>query len=173
MRTPTRRVVAALAMLVAVAGLAACRTGEPVPEETPTPAAAATPIPSPTPTPEPPTPSPTPTPAAPAPEPAVNGTTTVTSPLEGEHVAGPVVTVTGSGTAFEATLSYRVLRAGTDEVVAEGWTTGGANGEVGPFTFDVELAPGAYVVEVWEPDMSDGAVGQDRRHLVQVTFAVG
>jgi len=161
-RTPTRRVVAALAMLVAVAGLAACRTGEPVPEETPTPAAAATP-----------TPSPTPTPAAPAPEPAVNGTTTVTSPLEGEHVAGPVVTVTGSGTAFEATLSYRVLRAGTDEVVAEGWTTGGANGEVGPFTFDVELAPGAYVVEVWEPDMSDGAVGQDRRHLVQVTFAVG
>jgi len=90
-------------------------------------------------------------------------------------VAGPQVEVTGEGTAFEATLLWRVLRAGTADVVTESFTTAGANGEVGPYAFTVELAPGTYTLEVWEPDMSDGAADDgaaDRGGLVASTFTV-
>ncbi|HEY3438020.1 MAG TPA: Gmad2 immunoglobulin-like domain-containing protein [Actinotalea sp.] len=79
----------------------------------------------------------------------------------------------GLGTAFEGTLDYRVLVAGTETVITEGFTDSGANGEVGPFSFEVGLQPGTYSVQVWEPDMSDGASGSDPRHnLVQVDFTV-
>ncbi|QTE28478.1 Gmad2 immunoglobulin-like domain-containing protein [Pengzhenrongella sicca] len=100
-------------------------------------------------------------PTTPATDPAAEptGTTVIEAPVDGSTVAGPQVAVSGQGTAFEATLSWRILTAGTEDVVQESYTNAGANGEIGPFAFTVELAPGTYTLEVWEPDMSDGAAG--------------
>ena len=117
------------------------------------------------------TPEPTPTPTEQAP--VVNGPNSIASPSPGATVAGPTVVVSGEGTAFEATLSYRVLVAGTEEIVEECWTTGGANGEIGPYTIELTLDPGEYTVQVWEPDVSDGESGDGPfRNLVEVTFTV-
>ncbi|NLE72680.1 MAG: hypothetical protein GX609_11460 [Actinomycetales bacterium] len=165
MRRARRLAAVGVAVALLGAGLAGCRTGEPEPADEPT--VSEEPSASPEPTPEV-----TETAEAPDPEPAVNGPNSITEPLAGAEVPGPTVTVSGEGTAFEATLNYRVLRAGTDEVVAEGWTMAGANGEVGPYTFTVELEPGEYTVEVWEPDVSDGESGVDRHNPVEVTFTV-
>ncbi|MDC7120856.1 Gmad2 immunoglobulin-like domain-containing protein [Cellulomonas fimi] len=51
-------------------------------------------------------------------------------------------------------------------VVAEGFTTAGANGTVGAFRFTVRLTSGDYTLEVWEAAMAeDGAAfGGDRAH---------
>ncbi len=104
--------------------------------------------------------------------PAVNGPNTITSPLAGEAVAGPTVTIAGQGTGFEGTLLYRVTRAGGTDALAEGFTMAGANGEVGPYSFDVTLDPGEYVVQVWEPGMGEGDTDDAPRNLVEVTFTV-
>jgi hypothetical protein len=48
----------------------------------------------------------------------------------------------------------------------------GANGEVGPYSFDVTLDPGEYVVQVWEPGMGEGDTDDAPRNLVEVTFTV-
>jgi hypothetical protein len=114
-------------------------------------------------------PDPTPTVQAPV----VNGPNSITSPSPGAAVPGPAVLVTGEGTAFEATLSYRVVVPGTEAVVDEGWTMAGANGEIGPYTIELTLDPGEYTVQVWEPDVSDGeSPDGPQRNLVEVTFTV-
>jgi hypothetical protein len=156
-----------VAALVGVLLLAGCQTGTDDP--------ATEPDPSPTVTESGETPSPTPTSPEPTETagPVVNGPNSITTPAPGATVVGPNVTVAGEGTAFEATLSYRVLRAGTEEVVTESFTTGGANGEIGPWTIDLTLDPGEYTVQVWEPDMSDGeSPDGPQRNLVEVTFTV-
>lgn len=155
MRTPDPRTgLRAIALGGTLLLLAACQTGtEPGDDASPVTTqttAAETAAPEPTASSEP---APQETTAT---EPAVNGPNLITAPLDGQTVAGPVVTVTGEGTAFEATLSYAVLVAGTEEVVVQSYTEAGANGEVAPFRFDVELEPGDYTVRVWEADMSDG-----------------
>jgi hypothetical protein len=103
------------------------------------------------------------------------GTTTLTAPVAGSTVAGPTVTVSGTGTAFEGTLVWDVHPAGeiTSAVVYQGSTQAGSNGEVGPFSFTVDLPAGAWTVRVWEPDVADGAsdVGPSS-HLVSATFLV-
>ena len=105
--------------------------------------------------------------------PAVNGPNTISAPLDGQSVPGPVLKVTGEGTAFEATLRYEVLVTGTDEVVVSDFTMAGANGEIGPYTFDVELEPGTYTLRVWEPEVSDGDGGDGPfRNLVEVDVTV-
>lgn len=169
--TPDRRRsrvhAAAVGAVALVLTLAACQTGaDPGDDGTP-PATTSSPAPS---VPAEPTPSATPSVG----EPVVNGPNSITSPLPGEVVAGPDVTATGEGTAFEATLNYRVLAAGTeDEVVPVGFTEAGANGEIGPWTIDLTLEPGEYTLQVWEPDMSDGeSPGGPYRNLVEVTFTV-
>ncbi|HEY8717336.1 Gmad2 immunoglobulin-like domain-containing protein [Pengzhenrongella sp.] len=114
-----------------------------------------------------------PTKTAPAPARAV--TTTITKPADGSTVAGPRVTVKGTGTAFEGTLKWRVLRAGTTSVVKKSFTTAGANGTIGPFSFYVQLAPGRYTLEVWEPAEGEGTEGPDtgnRTNLATSTFTV-
>ncbi|WP_448061140.1 Gmad2 immunoglobulin-like domain-containing protein [Cellulomonas hominis] len=105
-----------------------------------------------------------------------NGTTTLTAPAPGATVAAPTVTFSGTATAFEGNLRWQVLPAAGGGPVAEGFTTGGANGEVGPFEVTQDLSAGTYRVEVWEPDESDGggtATEDGRRNLVSVTFTVG
>jgi len=116
-----------------------------------------------------------PTGSATTPAPAPTGPNRITTPADGSTVAGPQIDVTGEGTAFEGTLSWRVLSAGTSDVVAKNFTTAGANGTVGPFTFTVSLKPGTYTLEVWEPNMSDSTStsGTDSRTgLVTSTFTV-
>lgn len=83
----------------------------------------------------------------------------ITDPYEGQpHTAGEV-TVTGESTAFEGNLQWRITRPdGT--VAAEGFTTGGANGEYGPYTFSAELSAGTYLITVTAPDASDGESGR-------------
>ena len=159
---------AALTLVVGVGLLAGCRTGEstePADEPTtePTRSEQATPTTDPT--------------GEAAPEPtataaAVNGPNSITAPPVGGEVAGPTITVAGEGTGFEATLLYRVVAVGDTDVVAEGFTNAGANGEVGPYSFEVELEPGEYTVQVWEPGMGEGDTGGEPRNRVEVTFSV-
>lgn len=172
----------ALLALVLVLGLAACQTGT---EDEPTPSAAPT--------------TQAPTEEAPddaageesdddgadddRPEaddaeqgPVTNGPNVLSSPAPGATVDGSTVTVSGEGTAFEGTLNYHVLDAATgDVVVPVDYTNTGANGEIGPWSIDLELEPGEYRVEVWEPGMADEgqSEGTDGRlNLVAVTFTV-
>ncbi len=159
--------VATIAVL-SVLAVAACQTGTEEPADAPEPS-----ISEPAETPEPseePTDEPSDEPTS---EPVVNGPNSITAPGDGYTVDGPEVTVAGEGTAFEATLLYRVLVAGTEDVVAEDYTTAGANGEIGPYTIDLTLDPGEYTVQVWEPDASDGeSPDGPYRNLVEVTFTV-
>ncbi|WP_182111490.1 Gmad2 immunoglobulin-like domain-containing protein [Actinotalea sp. JY-7876] len=175
--TALRRTALALAVTGLVTGAAAaCQTGteEPAtsgsPSASPTASSSATPSPSASATTSPAaTSAPTEEPAA---APAVNGPNSITAPLAGQQVTSPV-TATGEGTAYEATLSYRVVAAGTEDVVVEGWTEAGANGEIGPWSIELDLDPGTWTLQVWEASMSEteGAGASDNR--VEVTFTVG
>lgn len=169
---PAARALAALALGAGLtAALAACQTGtpaEPAPGQT-------TVAPEPEET-EPPeeTEQPEETePPAPDTSAAVNGPNSITFPTQGETVTSPF-TATGEGTAFEATLNYRVLVAGSEEeAVGVTYTMAGANGEIGPWSVDLALEPGAYTLQVWEPDVSDGESGSGPYvNLVEVTFTV-
>lgn len=160
---------AGLAVVLGTGLLAGCRTGddgEPAGETT-APTETAEPEPS-----DEPTSTASTEPDDQATSPVVNGPNSISAPAPGAEVAGPTVTVTGEGTGFEATLLYRVTPAGSADVVAEGFTTAGANGEVGPYTFEVDLDPGEYTVQVWEPGMGEGDGGGEPRNLVEVTFTV-
>ncbi len=85
----------------------------------------------------------------------VQGLIWLLGPTEGETVSSPVE-ITGYGTAFEATVSWEVRRAGSDEVVAEGFTNGGSMGEFGEFADTVELEPGDYEIRALESSAEDG-----------------
>lgn len=173
MRAARHLTAAGLALVLGTGLLAGCRTGaDTEPADDPqtaagedTPGATAPSTAGPTEPGEPSEPTESPTPA-------VNGPNSITTPLAGAEVTGPVVTVTGEGTGFEGTLLYRVTRAGRSDVVAEGFTTAGANGEVGPYTVDLRLDAGEYTVQVWEPGMGEGDAGGEPRNLVEVTFTV-
>ena len=70
------------------------------------------------------------------------------------RVHGPL-RVTGESNTFEATVNWRVLRG--SDVVREGYAMGGSYGEWKPFSFDVDLPPGSYTVEVYEVSAEDGS----------------
>lgn len=145
------------------------------PPESPSPAATETETataPEPTSEPEP-SPSDSARPLPEAVAPTASGDNEITSPADGATVRGPDVVIEGTGRAFEATLLWRVVVAGTENVVAEDFTMAGSAGEIGPFEIQVELEPGVYQAEVWAPDVSDGeAGGPERIDLVAVTFVV-
>ncbi len=165
-RAGNRARLAGAALLVVVAlPLAGCQTGSPAASATPgstvatvspSPSIQATAAPSVTPT------------RAPTP---ATGSTTIDAPAAGATVGGPTITVSGTGTAFEATLVYLVL-GGDGSSVSQGFTTAGANGEMGPFSFDLTLDPGTYTVKVWEPGMGEDDTSAPPLNLAQVTFTV-
>lgn len=141
-------------------------TTSPSPEPSPEPSPSPSPSPS-----EPPSPEPEPLPSAEAPTAA--GSNTILAPAEGATVSGPRVVISGTGTAFEATLLWRVIDTASSQVVAEDFTMAGSMGDIGPFEIELELEPGVYQAEVWAPDMSDGdSGGPERIDLVAVTFVV-
>ena len=90
------------------------------------------------------------------------------NPSEGSTVDSPVKIV-GYGTAFEGTVSWEVRPAGTDEVVAEGFTQAGSMGEFADFHDTVELAPGTYEIRAFESSAEDGRP----IHVDDKTFTVG
>ena len=90
-----------------------------------------------------------------APRMDVQGLIWLLGPTEGATVSSPVE-ITGYGTAFEATVNWEVRRAGSDEVVAEGFTDAGANGEFADFSDSVELDPGTYELRAFESSAEDG-----------------
>lgn len=101
-----------------------------------------------------------------------NGPVAITAPTSGATVAGPDVAMTGTGTAFEGTLLWEAVSVETGAVGAQDFTTGGANGEIGPFAFTATLPPGTWTVHVWEPGMGEGDAGGARRNEATVTFTV-
>lgn len=81
----------------------------------------------------------------------------INDPNEGDVVGSPV-TVSGEAAVFEATLPWRIETPGGAEV--QTGVTQTAEGQTfAPFSFDVTLEPGAYVVVITEDDPSDGAAG--------------
>ena len=90
-----------------------------------------------------------------APRMDVQGLIWVLGPTEGATVSSPVE-ITGYGTAFEATVNWEVRRQGSDEVVAEGFTNAGANGEFADFADSVDLDPGTYELRAFEASAEDG-----------------
>lgn len=85
----------------------------------------------------------------------VQGLIWLLAPTEGETVDSPV-RIEGYGTAFEGTVSWEVRRGGSDEVVADGFTQAGANGEFAEFSDTVELEPGDYEIRAFESSAEDG-----------------
>jgi hypothetical protein len=97
----------------------------------------------------------------------VQGLIWLLTPTQDATVTSPVK-ITGYGTAFEGTVSWEVRRDGSDEVVAEGFTQAGANGEFDEFSDTVELAPGTYEIRAFESSAEDGSP----LHVDSKTFTV-
>jgi len=150
----------ALAVLVGLVLLAGC--ADPRAGTSPSSTGPSTPVSaSPTDTTPPDSPSPS---TAPSPN-------VIAHPADGESVHGPTVQVSGVGTAFEANLVWEVTDAATHESISKGFTTAGANGAIGPFSFAVTLDPSDYVLEIWEPDAAGLAV-DPHHNSTSVTFTV-
>jgi len=153
--------LAVLVGLVLLAGCAGPRAGT-SPSSSPSSTAPSAPVSaSPTDTTPPDSPSPS---TAPSPN-------VIAHPADGESVHGPTVQVSGVGTAFEANLVWEVTDAATHESISKGFTTAGANGVIGPFSFTVTLDPDDYVLEIWEPDVAGLAV-DPHHNSTWVTFTV-
>lgn len=164
-----RRAAAAVTVATLLALLAGCQTQA---QDEPAPTSSSS-VPAPASEPSTTSDDSSPTATADVPgEPVTAGTTVLTMPGEGAVVTGPAVLVAGEGTAFEGTLLYRVESVSSGQVVAEGYTTGGANGQVGPFEVTVELSPGDYTVSVWEPGMGEGDAAGEPLNLVTASFTV-
>lgn len=91
----------------------------------------------------------------------------IDSPGEGDTVSSPV-TVTGEAAAFEANVPWRVLDDSGAEVET-GFTMTSEGQTFSPFSFEVELEPGTYVVEISEDDPSGGEGGTPTTDTKTVT----
>lgn len=81
----------------------------------------------------------------------------IDTPRDGAEVTSPV-TITGDAAAFEANVPWRVLDESGAEVLS-GFTMTTEGMRHAPFSFQIELDPGQYTVEISEDDPSDGAAG--------------
>jgi hypothetical protein len=88
-----------------------------------------------------------------APRTDVQGLIWLLAPAQGATVRSPV-SIDGFGTAFEGTVSWDVRKDG--QLVAQGATQGGSNGEFGPFHDTVRLDPGTYELSAYESSAKDG-----------------
>jgi hypothetical protein len=81
----------------------------------------------------------------------------IDTPREGAEVHSPV-TVAGDAAAFEANVPWRLLHS-SGAVVDSGATMTSEGQTFAPFSFEIELEPGQYTVEISEDDPSGGAAG--------------
>ena len=79
-------------------------------------------------------------------------------PREGGTMSSPV-RVEGEAATFEANVPWRVLDAAGD-VVETGSAMAREGMTLSPFSFEVELAPGSYTLEISEDDPSGGEGGE-------------
>ncbi|GAB2677307.1 Gmad2 immunoglobulin-like domain-containing protein [Thalassiella azotivora] len=90
-----------------------------------------------------------------APQVDVQAPTWIVTPQHGATVPAGAVEVVVYGTAFEGNFLWEV-RDGAGTVVADGFLTAGSMGTYDEGTFTVDLTPGTYTVEVYQPDESGG-----------------
>jgi hypothetical protein len=96
----------------------------------------------------------------------------VINPQEGQRVTGPSVKITGSGYAFEGTISWDIRH--DDEVVDSGFVTTRGDGVPADFAIPSELKPGTYTVTAYQADPSDGEGPEGTRQFPDTkTFVVG
>lgn len=93
----------------------------------------------------------------------------IDEPREEAEVSSPV-TVSGDAAAFEANVPWRVLDESGQEVQT-GFTTTSAGQEFAPYSFEVELEPGTYTVEISEDDPSGGEAGTPMTDTKTVTVS--
>lgn len=91
----------------------------------------------------------------------------IDTPQEGAEMTSPV-TVTGDAAVFEAHLPWRVLDA-DGAVVIEDFTMTEEGMTFAPFSFQVDLEPGAYTIEIEEDDPSDGEAGEPMTDTRSIT----
>ncbi|MFC3687881.1 Gmad2 immunoglobulin-like domain-containing protein [Aquipuribacter hungaricus] len=82
----------------------------------------------------------------------------VLDPYEGQRVPAGTVTLSGTATAFEGSVSW-VVQDADGTAVAEGATQSGSNGDYGPWTVPVELPPGTWTVVLRAENMAGEAEG--------------
>ncbi len=97
----------------------------------------------------------------------------ILDPYEGQRVAAGTVTLSGTATAFEATVLWAVLDA-DGATVEDGFTMAGSNGEYGPWSVPVDLGPGTYTALLRAPDMAGAEESGGRDHVWEdsTTFTV-
>ena len=79
-------------------------------------------------------------------------------PREGQALTSPV-RVEGEAATFEATVPWRILDAAGDEV-RTGFATAREGMTLSPFSFEVKLPAGSYLLEISEDDPSGGEGGE-------------
>lgn len=90
---------------------------------------------------------------------SVQASVWITSPQDGDSVDGGTIRVVGRGAFFEATVSWQLLRGGA--VVKEGFATATECCTLAPYEFTIgDVAPGDYVLRVYDADMSGGESGR-------------
>ncbi len=90
----------------------------------------------------------------------------IISPQDGQRV-GRTFTVEGRGAFFEANVSWQLLRDGA--VVDEGFATARECCTLSPYSFEVQAAPGDYVLRVYDADMSGGEGVGEQEDTKRVT----
>ena len=90
----------------------------------------------------------------------------IIGPQDGDEVPSPF-TVTGRGAFFEANVSWQLLVG--DRVVDEGFATAQECCTLAPYSFEVDAAPGDYVLRVYDADMSGGEGAGEAQDTKRVT----
>lgn len=93
---------------------------------------------------------------------AENENLIVESPSLREKISSPL-TVSGDSTAFEGTVDVLIREDGRMDPLGTGFATGGANGEMGPFSTTIDLAEGGSghgAVIVRTQSMEDGGTAE-------------
>lgn len=91
-------------------------------------------------------------------DPSVRSLGWITSPDEGAVVDSGTITVEGAATGFEGEVDWEVIDAAEGGVVRSGFTSAGANGELGDIEFTVDLMAGEFIVRLF--DASEAGAGE-------------
>ena len=82
----------------------------------------------------------------------------ILDPSDGQRLRAGTVTLSGTATAFEATVNWAVLDA-DGATVQEGATESGSNGDYGPWSVPVQLGPGTWTAVLRAENMAGPTEG--------------